>query len=138
MRRVLTPPPPPPPLPHQAQAQAQKKQQQQQQLIAELRRRQVKDHRPVYEGKDGHHRGHHHRWDKESARSSPRVAGSPGPQGPTVTVVIDRSAPRRCTLCYVSVPFTARTAKRGSRFFYLRNQPFLRADALLRSGWKRP
>uniref|UniRef100_A0A673KRW4 Formin-like protein 3 n=1 Tax=Sinocyclocheilus rhinocerous TaxID=307959 RepID=A0A673KRW4_9TELE len=33
--------------------QAQKKRQQQQELIAELRRRQAKDHRPVYEGKDG-------------------------------------------------------------------------------------
>ncbi|XP_067302214.1 formin-like protein 3 isoform X2 [Pseudorasbora parva] len=33
--------------------QAQKKRQQQQDLIAELRRRQAKDHRPVYEGKDG-------------------------------------------------------------------------------------
>uniref|UniRef100_A0A673KWA5 Formin-like protein 3 n=1 Tax=Sinocyclocheilus rhinocerous TaxID=307959 RepID=A0A673KWA5_9TELE len=30
-----------------------KKRQQQQELIAELRRRQAKDHRPVYEGKDG-------------------------------------------------------------------------------------
>ncbi|XP_051962120.1 formin-like protein 3 isoform X2 [Xyrauchen texanus] len=33
--------------------QAQKKRQQQHELIAELRRRQAKDHRPVYEGKDG-------------------------------------------------------------------------------------
>uniref|UniRef100_A0A8C2HWN9 Formin-like 3 n=1 Tax=Cyprinus carpio TaxID=7962 RepID=A0A8C2HWN9_CYPCA len=33
--------------------QAQKKRQQQQEMIAELRRRQAKDHRPVYEGKDG-------------------------------------------------------------------------------------
>uniref|UniRef100_A0A671R7P6 Formin-like protein 3 n=1 Tax=Sinocyclocheilus anshuiensis TaxID=1608454 RepID=A0A671R7P6_9TELE len=31
----------------------QKKRQQQQEMIAELRRRQAKDHRPVYEGKDG-------------------------------------------------------------------------------------
>uniref|UniRef100_UPI00398E4617 formin-like protein 3 isoform X2 n=1 Tax=Pristiophorus japonicus TaxID=55135 RepID=UPI00398E4617 len=52
---------------------------QQQELIAELRRRQVKDHRPVYEGKDG-----------------------------TIEDIIT---------VLKSVPFTARTAKRGSRFF---------------------
>uniref|UniRef100_G1PXS6 Formin like 3 n=1 Tax=Myotis lucifugus TaxID=59463 RepID=G1PXS6_MYOLU len=54
---------------------------QQQELIAELRRRQAKEHRPVYEGKMVPLR-HHHR----------------------ATVL-------------KSVPFTARTAKRGSRFF---------------------
>ncbi|KAG7471890.1 hypothetical protein MATL_G00102850 [Megalops atlanticus] len=59
--------------------QAQKKRQQQQELIAELRRRQAKDHRPVYEGKDG-----------------------------TIEDIIT---------VLKSVPFTARTAKRGSRFF---------------------
>ncbi|XP_067302216.1 formin-like protein 3 isoform X4 [Pseudorasbora parva] len=59
--------------------QAQKKRQQQQDLIAELRRRQAKDHRPVYEGKDG-----------------------------TIEDIIT---------VLKSVPFTARTAKRGSRFF---------------------
>nr|XP_015199556.1 PREDICTED: formin-like protein 3 [Lepisosteus oculatus] len=60
--------------------QAQKtKRQQQQDLIAELRRRQAKDHRPVYEGKDG-----------------------------TLEDIIT---------VLKSVPFTARTAKRGSRFF---------------------
>uniref|UniRef100_A0A4W6FHT3 Formin-like 3 n=1 Tax=Lates calcarifer TaxID=8187 RepID=A0A4W6FHT3_LATCA len=53
--------------------------QQQQELIAELRRRQAKDHRPVYEGKDG-----------------------------TIEDIIT---------VLKSVPFTARTAKRGSRFF---------------------
>eukprot|EP00064_Thunnus_orientalis_P000832 superscaffoldBa00000048_g833 len=63
------------------QVQAQKKRQQQQELIAELRKRQAKDHRPVYEGKDG-----------------------------TIEDIITD----------------------------LRNQPFLRADALIRSGWKRP
>ncbi|ETE74059.1 Formin-like protein 3, partial [Ophiophagus hannah] len=52
---------------------------QQQELIAELRRRQAKDHRPVYEGKDG-----------------------------TIEDIIT---------VLKSVPFTARTAKRGSRFF---------------------
>uniref|UniRef100_A0A673KMQ1 Formin-like protein 3 n=1 Tax=Sinocyclocheilus rhinocerous TaxID=307959 RepID=A0A673KMQ1_9TELE len=56
-----------------------KKRQQQQELIAELRRRQAKDHRPVYEGKDG-----------------------------TIEDIIT---------VLKSVPFTARTAKRGSRFF---------------------
>uniref|UniRef100_A0A3Q3BFJ3 Formin-like 3 n=1 Tax=Kryptolebias marmoratus TaxID=37003 RepID=A0A3Q3BFJ3_KRYMA len=53
--------------------------QQQQELIAELRKRQAKDHRPVYEGKDG-----------------------------TIEDIIT---------VLKSVPFTARTAKRGSRFF---------------------
>ncbi|XP_067880691.1 formin-like protein 3 isoform X1 [Heterodontus francisci] len=52
---------------------------QQQELIAELRRRQIKDHRPVYEGKDG-----------------------------TIEDIIT---------VLKSVPFTARTAKRGSWFF---------------------
>uniref|UniRef100_A0A8C1T2V2 Formin-like 3 n=1 Tax=Cyprinus carpio TaxID=7962 RepID=A0A8C1T2V2_CYPCA len=56
-----------------------KKRQQQHELIAELRRRQAKDHRPVYEGKDG-----------------------------TIEDIIT---------VLKSVPFTARTAKRGSRFF---------------------
>ncbi|KPP78527.1 formin-like protein 3-like [Scleropages formosus] len=37
----------------QQDSSAHKKRQQQQELIAELRRRQAKDHRPVYEGKDG-------------------------------------------------------------------------------------
>uniref|UniRef100_A0A8C0GQE3 Formin like 3 n=1 Tax=Chelonoidis abingdonii TaxID=106734 RepID=A0A8C0GQE3_CHEAB len=52
---------------------------QQQELIAELRRRQAKEHRPVYEGKDG-----------------------------TIEDIIT---------VLKSVPFTARSAKRGSRFF---------------------
>uniref|UniRef100_A0A7M4FRN4 Formin like 3 n=1 Tax=Crocodylus porosus TaxID=8502 RepID=A0A7M4FRN4_CROPO len=52
---------------------------QQQELIAELRRRQAKEHRPVYEGKDG--------------------------------------AIEDIITALKSVPFTARTAKRGSRFF---------------------
>ncbi|XP_043080565.1 formin-like protein 3 isoform X5 [Puntigrus tetrazona] len=64
---------------HDPKVQAQKKRQQQQELIAELRRRQAKDHRPVYEGKDG-----------------------------TIEDIIT---------VLKSVPFTARTAKRGSRFF---------------------
>uniref|UniRef100_H2LUA1 Formin-like 3 n=1 Tax=Oryzias latipes TaxID=8090 RepID=H2LUA1_ORYLA len=56
-----------------------RKRHQQQELIAELRRRQAKDHRPVYEGKDG--------------------------------------AIEDIITVLKSVPFTARTAKRGSRFF---------------------
>ncbi|XDV46026.1 hypothetical protein PO909_014006 [Leuciscus waleckii] len=64
---------------HDPKVQAQKKKLQQQDLIAELRRRQAKDHRPVYEGKDG-----------------------------TIEDIIT---------VLKSVPFTARTAKRGSRFF---------------------
>ncbi|XP_023687348.2 formin-like protein 3 isoform X2 [Paramormyrops kingsleyae] len=61
--------------------QAQKKRQQQQDLIVELRRRQARDHRPMYEGKDG-----------------------------TIEDIITD----------------------------LRSQPFRRADAVIRSGWKRP
>ncbi|XP_053706520.1 formin-like protein 3 isoform X1 [Synchiropus splendidus] len=61
------------------QAQKKRQQQQQHELIAELRRRQAKDHRPVYEGKDG-----------------------------TIEDIIT---------VLKSVPFTARTAKRSSRFF---------------------
>ncbi|XP_045911708.1 formin-like protein 3 isoform X4 [Micropterus dolomieu] len=64
---------------HDPKVQAQKKRHQQQELIAELRKRQAKDHRPVYEGKDG-----------------------------TIEDIIT---------VLKSVPFTARTAKRGSRFF---------------------
>lgn len=37
----------------QPQLSLQRNKWQQQELIAELRRRQAKDHRPVYEGKDG-------------------------------------------------------------------------------------
>ncbi|XP_077074896.1 formin-like protein 3 isoform X8 [Siphateles boraxobius] len=66
---------------HDPKVQAQKKRLQQQDLIAELRRRQAKDHRPVYEGKDG-----------------------------TIEDIITD----------------------------LRSQPFLRADAVIRNGWKRP
>ncbi|XDV46025.1 hypothetical protein PO909_014006 [Leuciscus waleckii] len=66
---------------HDPKVQAQKKKLQQQDLIAELRRRQAKDHRPVYEGKDG-----------------------------TIEDIITD----------------------------LRSQPFLRADAVIRNGWKRP
>nr|XP_057941681.1 formin-like protein 3 isoform X2 [Doryrhamphus excisus] len=66
---------------HDPKVQAQKKRHQQQELIAELRRRQAKDHRPVYEGKDG----------------------------AIEDIITD-----------------------------LRNQPYLRADALIRNGWKRP
>ncbi|XP_051946667.1 formin-like protein 3 isoform X4 [Xyrauchen texanus] len=64
---------------HDPKVQVQKKRQQQHELIAELRRKQAKDHRPVYEGKDG-----------------------------TIEDIIT---------VLKSVPFTARTAKRGSRFF---------------------
>ncbi|KAJ3586107.1 hypothetical protein NHX12_012508 [Muraenolepis orangiensis] len=110
-------------------AQAHKKKQQQQELIAELRKRQAKDHRPVYEGKDGTiddiitggtlsqpsegptmtlsqpsegptmtlsqpSEGPTMTWRRQSVR---------GPQGPrpTMTLVIERSTPLRCTLLYV-------------------------------------
>ncbi|KAK7801865.1 hypothetical protein U0070_013469, partial [Myodes glareolus] len=67
---------------------------QQQELIAELRRRQAKEHRPVYEGKDG-----------------------------TIEDIITVCFPIKpdhdlsWAIVLKSVPFTARTAKRGSRFF---------------------
>uniref|UniRef100_A0A674EKW9 Formin-like 3 n=1 Tax=Salmo trutta TaxID=8032 RepID=A0A674EKW9_SALTR len=64
---------------HDPKVQVVKKRQQQQELISELRKRQAKDHRPVYEGKDG-----------------------------TIEDIIT---------VLKSVPFTARTAKRSSRFF---------------------
>uniref|UniRef100_A0A8C7MW60 Formin-like 3 n=1 Tax=Oncorhynchus kisutch TaxID=8019 RepID=A0A8C7MW60_ONCKI len=64
---------------HDPKVQVVKKRQQQQELISELRKRQAKDHRPVYEGKDG-----------------------------TIEDIIT---------VLKSIPFTARTAKRGSRFF---------------------
>ncbi|XP_032600722.3 formin-like protein 3 isoform X4 [Taeniopygia guttata] len=66
-------------LAQEAKKQEKRNKWQQQELIAELRRRQAKDHRPMYEGKDG-----------------------------TIEDIIT---------ALKSVPFTARTAKRGSRFF---------------------
>ncbi|RMB90574.1 hypothetical protein DUI87_33036 [Hirundo rustica rustica] len=66
-------------LAQEAKKQEKRNKWQQQELIAELRRRQAKDHRPMYEGKDG-----------------------------TIEDIIS---------ALKSVPFTARTAKRGSRFF---------------------
>uniref|UniRef100_A0A669QR87 Formin like 3 n=1 Tax=Phasianus colchicus TaxID=9054 RepID=A0A669QR87_PHACC len=66
-------------LAQEAKKQEKRNKWQQQELIAELRRRQAKEHRPVYEGKDG-----------------------------TIEDIIT---------ALKSVPFTARTAKRGSRFF---------------------
>uniref|UniRef100_A0A3Q1F6Y9 Formin-like 3 n=1 Tax=Acanthochromis polyacanthus TaxID=80966 RepID=A0A3Q1F6Y9_9TELE len=75
--------------------------QQQQELIAELRKRQAKDHRPVYEGKDGTIEdiitGGPDRTIKtphvgSSSTSVPRLR---------MTVVIHCSAPLKCTLCYV-------------------------------------
>uniref|UniRef100_A0A3B4AQR2 Uncharacterized protein n=1 Tax=Periophthalmus magnuspinnatus TaxID=409849 RepID=A0A3B4AQR2_9GOBI len=81
--------------------QAQKKRHQQQELIAELRRRQAKDHRPVYEGKDGTIE------DIITGGTSrtlnrPYVANkSPSRRRSKMTVVIHCSAPLQCTLCYV-------------------------------------
>uniref|UniRef100_A0A3P8RXE5 Formin-like 3 n=1 Tax=Amphiprion percula TaxID=161767 RepID=A0A3P8RXE5_AMPPE len=75
--------------------------QQQHELIAELRKRQAKDHRPVYEGKDGTIEdiitGGPDRTIKtphvgSSSTSFPRLR---------MTVVIHCSAPLKCTLCYV-------------------------------------
>lgn len=83
------------------QVQAQKKRHQQQELIAELRKRQAKDHRPVYEGKDG--------TIEDIITGGAGSAGSPrGASGAgsarskgQMTVVVRSSALLRCTLCYV-------------------------------------
>lgn len=74
------------------QVQAQKKRQQQHELIAELRRRQAKEHRPVYEGKDG---------TIEDIITGGTDAGRRPPRD-LMTVVIDCSAALKCTLCYVT------------------------------------
>uniref|UniRef100_A0A673KU10 Formin-like protein 3 n=1 Tax=Sinocyclocheilus rhinocerous TaxID=307959 RepID=A0A673KU10_9TELE len=73
--------------------QAQKKRQQQQELIAELRRRQAKDHRPVYEGKDG--------TIEDIITGGPGRTTIPISQGSTITVVVHSSPHQQCTLCYV-------------------------------------
>uniref|UniRef100_A0A671RD25 Formin-like protein 3 n=1 Tax=Sinocyclocheilus anshuiensis TaxID=1608454 RepID=A0A671RD25_9TELE len=73
--------------------QAQKKRQQQQELIAELRRRQAKDHRPVYEGKDG--------TIEDIITGGPGRTTVPISQGSTITVVVHSSPHQQCTLCYV-------------------------------------
>uniref|UniRef100_A0A672KE82 Formin-like protein 3 n=1 Tax=Sinocyclocheilus grahami TaxID=75366 RepID=A0A672KE82_SINGR len=73
--------------------QAQKKRHQQQELIAELRRRQAKDHRPVYEGKDG--------TIEDIITGGPGRTTIPISQGSTITVVVHRSPHQQCTLCYV-------------------------------------
>lgn len=94
-RRALTPP-------SLVQVQAQKKRQQQQELIAELRKRQAKDHRPVYEGKDGTIEDII-TGGPGSTLSGPSAgaAGSPSRPRPKMTVVVHCSAPLQCTLCYV-------------------------------------
>lgn len=83
------------------QVQTQKKRQQQQELIAELRKRQAKDHRPVYEGKDGTIEDiiTGGAGSRESPRGATR-AGS-GRSKWQMTVVVRSSALLRCTLCYV-------------------------------------
>ena len=83
------------------QVQAQKKQRQQQELIAELRRRQAKDHRPVYEGKDGTIEDII-TGGTDRILKRPHVGNkSPSRRRPKMTVVIHCSAPLQCTLCYV-------------------------------------
>uniref|UniRef100_A0A672I142 Uncharacterized protein n=1 Tax=Salarias fasciatus TaxID=181472 RepID=A0A672I142_SALFA len=74
------------------------KRQQQQELIAELRRRQAKDHRPVYEGKDGTIEDIITGGPDRTVKS-PRV-GSRRPRL-RMTVVLHCSAPLKGTLCYV-------------------------------------
>lgn len=84
------------------QVQAQKKRHQQQELIAELRKRQAKDHRPVYEGKDGTIEDII--TGGADSSGSPRVAarGISGRSKRQMTVVVRTSALLKCTLCYVA------------------------------------
>lgn len=72
------------------QVQTQKKRQQQHELIAELRRRQAKEHRPVYEGKDG------------TIEDIITGGTSRRPPRDLMTVVVHCSAALKCTLCYVT------------------------------------
>lgn len=81
------------------QVQAQKKRQQQQELIAELRKRQAKDHRPVYEGKDGTIEDIITGGAESSG--SPRAATRGGSGKWQMTVVVRTSPLLKCTLCYV-------------------------------------
>lgn len=83
------------------QVQAQKKRQQQHELIAELRKRQAKDHRPVYEGKDGTIEDIITGGPGRAIEMLHERASSPGCPKPRMTVVIHCSAPLKCTLCYV-------------------------------------
>lgn len=83
------------------QVQAQKKRQQQQELIAELRKRQAKDHRPVYEGKDGTIEDIITGGTDSTLKNLHVGAGSPSRPRQRMTVVIHCSAPLKCTLCYV-------------------------------------
>ena len=99
------------------QAQAQKKRHQQHEVIAELRRRQAKDHRPVYEGKDGtiediitggptRARAH----GSAGGGGGGGAGGTSPPAGPRAgiaVVVVQSSSRQQCTLCYVtSTPLT--------------------------------
>lgn len=83
------------PLSAHVQVQAQKKRHQQQELIAELRKRQAKDHRPVYEGKDG--------TIEDIITGGAGGGGSPrsGRRKRQMSVVVRSSTLLQCTLCYV-------------------------------------
>lgn len=76
------------------QVQAQKKRQQQHELIAELRRRQAKDHRPVYEGKDG--------TIEDIITGGKRRTANPIIPSSRITVVVLGSSQRQCTMCYAT------------------------------------
>ncbi|XP_030920419.1 formin-like protein 3 [Geospiza fortis] len=81
-------------LAQEAKKQEKRNKWQQQELIAELRRRQAKDHRPMYEGKDG---------------TIEDIITGTAPSAPS-------PLPWPCQPRGLTCP-TARTAKRGSRFF---------------------
>lgn len=91
---------------------------QQQELITELRRRQGKDSRHVYEGKDG--------AIEDIITGKQRTTGEHAGTSPDVSspASCDQVFPLLCLMdrflspaALKTVPFTARSAKRSSRFF---------------------
>ncbi|MBN3294457.1 FMNL3 protein, partial [Polypterus senegalus] len=100
-----------------AKVQRNNKRQQQHDLIAELRRRQAKEHRPVYEGKDGTIEDIITVEGPVHPVTSGAVCEEDEGQGPHQEVTALVLSPSPLPAVLKSVPFTARTAKRGSRFF---------------------
>lgn len=81
-------------IPFSLKVQSQKKRQQQHELIAELRRRQAKDHRPVYEGKDG--------TIEDIITGGTHRTANPIIPSSRITVVVLGSAQQQCTICYAT------------------------------------
>lgn len=106
---VTTPPPAPPKSP------SHRGKRQQQEMLSELRRRQGKDSRHVYEGKDGAIEdiitGTH------TAVTHIAVTHTAGTHITHLSPLPISSAPCLPPSALKTVPFTARSAKRSSRFF---------------------